>query len=109
MAIQIKNLDELKVMRRAGLLVAQIHQAIRENIKIGMTTDAMDAIAVATIKRGGGTANFLNYHGYPKSICVSINDEIVHGIPGPRVINDGDVVSIDCGAIIDGWHGDAAF
>ena len=109
MAIQIKDLEALKVMRRAGLLVAAIHQAIRENIKIGMTTDALDAIAVATIKRGGGTANFLNYHGYPKSICVSINDEIVHGIPGSRVINDGDVVSIDCGAIIDGWHGDAAF
>ena len=109
MAIQIKNLDQLKVMRRAGLLVAQIHQAIRENIKVGMTTDALDAIAAATIKRGGGTPNFLGYHGYPKSICVSINEEIVHGIPGPRVINDGDVVSVDCGAIIDGWHGDAAF
>lgn len=109
MAIQIKDLEELKVMRRAGLLVAEIHKAIRENIKVGMTTDALDAIAAATIKRGGGTANFLNYHGYPKSICVSVNDEIVHGIPGSRILNDGDVVSIDCGAIIDGWHGDAAF
>ena len=109
MAIQIKNLDQIKVMRRAGLLVAQIHKAIRENIQIGMTTDALDAIAVATIKRGGGTANFLGYHGYPKSICVSVNEEIVHGIPGPRILNDGDVVSIDCGAIIEGWHGDAAF
>jgi methionyl aminopeptidase len=109
MAIQIKDLEQLKVMRRAGLLVAEIHKAIRENIKVGMTTDALDVIAAATIKRGGGTANFLNYHGYPKSICVSINDEIVHGIPGSRIINDGDVVSIDCGAIIDGWHGDAAF
>lgn len=109
MAIQIKDLDQLKVMRRAGLVVAEIHKAIRENIKVGMTTDALDAIAVATIKRGGGTANFLGYHGYPKTICVSVNEEIVHGIPGARVLNDGDVVSIDCGAIIDGWHGDAAF
>ena len=109
MAIQIKTLDQIKVMRRAGLLVGQTLQLLRENIKAGMTTDALDAIAAANIKRGGGTSNFLGYHGYPKTICVSINDEIVHGIPGPRVINDGDVVSIDCGAIIDGWHGDAAF
>jgi methionyl aminopeptidase len=74
-----------------------------------MRTDALDAIAAANIKRGGGTSNFLGYHGYPATICISINDEIVHGIPGDRVIEDGDVVSIDCGAIIDGWHGDAAF
>ncbi|CAN2214693.1 Map Methionine aminopeptidase [Candidatus Nanopelagicaceae bacterium] len=109
MAIQIKTLDQIMVMRRAGLLVGQTLQVLRENIKAGMTTDALDAIASANIKRGGGTSNFLGYHGYPKTICVSVNDEIVHGIPGPRVINDGDVVSIDCGAIIDGWHGDAAF
>ena len=109
MAIQIKNLEQLKIMRRAGLVVAQIHVAIREAIKPGMTTDALDVIAAAVIKRGGATSNFLNYHGFPATICVSINDEIVHGIPGPKVINDGDVVSVDCGAIVDGWHGDAAF
>jgi len=109
MAIQIKDLEQLKVMRRAGLLVGQTLQVLRENIKAGMSTDALDAIAAANIKRGGGTSNFLGYHGYPKTICVSINDEIVHGIPGPRIINDGDIVSIDCGAIIEGWHGDAAF
>ncbi len=109
MAIQIKDLDQLKVMRRAGLLVGQTLELLRENIKVGMTTDALDVIAAANIKRGGGTSNFLGYHGYPKTICVSVNDEIVHGIPGPRVLGDGDVVSIDCGAIIDGWHGDAAF
>jgi len=109
MAIQIKNLDQLKVMRRAGLVVAEIHQLIREAIKPGMTTSALDAIAAAHIKRSGAISNFFNYHGFPATICVSINDEIVHGIPGPRIINAGDVVSIDCGAIIDGWHGDAAF
>jgi methionyl aminopeptidase len=108
MVIQIKNLDQLKIMRRAGLLVGQTLEVLRENIKVGMTTDALDAIAAANIKRGGGTSNFLGYHGYPKTVCVSINEEIVHGIPGPRVLLDGDVVSIDCGAIIDGWHGDAA-
>ena len=109
MAIQIKNLDQLKVMRRAGLVVAEIHQLIREAIKPGMTTSALDAIAAAHIKRSGAISNFFKYHGFPATICVSINDEIVHGIPGPRIINAGDVVSIDCGAIIDGWHGDAAF
>ena len=109
MAIQIKDLEQLKVMRRAGLLVGQTLQILKENIKAGMTTDALDAIASANIKRGGGTSNFLGYHGFPRTICVSINEEIVHGIPGPREIKDGDIVSIDCGAIIDGWHGDAAF
>lgn len=109
MAIQIKTLEQLRIMRRAGLVVAQIHGAIREAIKPGMTTDALDVIAAAVLKRAGATSNFLNYHGFPAVICVSVNDEIVHGIPGSRIINDGDVVSIDCGAIIDGWHGDAAF
>ncbi|MBF8252275.1 MAG: methionyl aminopeptidase [Actinobacteria bacterium] len=109
MAIQIKTLDELKIMRRAGLVVAQIHQAIRDVIKPGMTTDALDVIAAAVIKRAGATSNFLNYHGFPATICVSINDEIVHGIPGAKIINVGDVISVDCGAIVDGWHGDAAF
>ena len=109
MAIQIKTLDQLKVMRRAGLVVAEIHQAIRAVIKPGMTTSALDAVAAACIKRNGATPNFLNYHGFPATICVSVNDEIVHGIPGDRVMNDGDLVSIDCGAIVEGWHGDAAF
>jgi methionyl aminopeptidase len=109
MAIQVKTLDQLKTMRRAGLVVAEIHKAIREAIKPGMTTSALDTIAEAVIKRNGATSNFKGYHGFPATICVSINDEIVHGIPGDRVINDGDVVSIDCGAIIEGWHGDAAF
>ena len=109
MAIQIKTIDELKIMRKAGLLVGQTLNLLRESIKVGMRTDALDAIAAANIKRGGGTSNFLGYHGYPATICISVNDEIVHGIPGDRVLNDGDVVSIDCGAIIEGWHGDAAF
>jgi len=109
MAIQVKTLDQLKTMRRAGLVVAEIHKAIRDAIKPGMTTSALDTIAEAVIKRNGATSNFKGYHGFPATICVSVNDEIVHGIPGDRVINEGDVVSIDCGAIIDGWHGDAAF
>lgn len=109
MAIQIKTLEQIKVMRRAGLVVAEIHKAIRDVIKPGMTTSALDAVAEAVIKRNGATSNFKGYHGFPATICVSINDEVVHGIPGDRVIKDGDVVSVDCGAIVDGWHGDAAF
>jgi methionyl aminopeptidase len=107
-AIQIKTLDELKVMRRAGLLVGQTLELLHSSVKVGMRTDALDSIAAANIKRGGGTSNFNGYHGFRGVICVSINDEIVHGIPGERVIEDGDIVSLDCGAIIDGWHGDAA-
>ena len=96
-------------MRKAGLLVRSTLELVRSNIKAGITTSALDAIAEANIKRGGGTSNFKGYHGYPATICVSINDEIVHGIPGDRMIMPGDIVSVDCGAIIDGWHGDAAF
>ena len=109
MAIQIKTLDQLQTMRKAGLLVRSTLELIRSNIKVGITTSALDAIAEANIKRGGGTSNFKGYHGFPATICVSINDEIVHGIPGERMIMPGDIVSVDCGAIVDGWHSDAAF
>ena len=102
-------MDQLKTMRKAGLLVRSTLELVRSQIKAGITTSALDAVAEANIKRGGGTSNFKGYHGFPATICVSINDEIVHGIPGERMIMPGDVVSIDCGAIIDGWHGDAAF
>ena len=96
-------------MRKAGLLVRSTLELVKANIKAGITTSALDAIAEANIKRGGGTSNFKGYHGYPATICVSVNDEIVHGIPGDRMIMPGDIVSVDCGAVIDGWHGDAAF
>ena len=96
-------------MRKAGLLVRSTLELVRSNIKAGITTSALDAIAEANIKRGGGTSNFKGYHDYPATICVSVNDEIVHGIPGDRMIMPGDIVSVDCGAIVDGWHGDAAF
>jgi methionyl aminopeptidase len=73
-----------------------------------MTTADLDAIAADVIRRAGATPSFLGYEGYPATLCVSVNDEVVHGIPGPRVLGPGDVVSIDCGAIVDGWHGDSA-
>ena len=79
-------------MRRAGLLVGETLALLKDSIKVGMRTDALDAIAAANIKRGGGTSNFKGYHGYQATICISVNEEIVHVIPGDRVLEDGDVV-----------------
>jgi methionyl aminopeptidase len=96
-------------MRAAGLVVADTLQLLRDSMKPGMTTADLDAIARDRIVSAGATPSFLGYHGFPAVICTSVNEEIVHGIPSDRVINEADVVSIDCGAIVDGWHGDAAF
>lgn len=101
--------DELDAMRRAGRVVAQMHAAIREAAAPGVTTGELDRVARDVLARNGARSNFLGYHGYPAVICASVNDEVIHGIPGKRALEDGDVLSIDCGAIVDGWHGDAAF
>jgi methionyl aminopeptidase len=106
--IQIKSEAEIALMRRAGLLVGSTLERLRESVAPGVSTADLDAIAEASIRDGGGVPSFLGYHGFPATICVSVNDEIVHGIPGPRVLQDGDVVSLDCGAIVEGYHGDAA-
>jgi len=95
-------------MRRAGLVVALALQAVSEAVRPGVTTANLDAIAWDVIKGHGATPSFLGYHGYPAVICASVNEEVVHGIPGDRVLADGDIISIDCGAIVEGWHGDAA-
>jgi methionyl aminopeptidase len=95
-------------MRKAGLVVGETLELMRRTVKPGITTGELDRIAEDNIRSSGATPSFKGYHGFPGSLCVSVNDEVVHGIPGDRVINDGDVVSIDCGAIVDGWHGDAA-
>lgn len=108
-AIELKKPDDFERMRKAGLVVADTLQLLRESLEPGMTTADLDDIARESIASAGAQPSFLGYHGYPAVICTSVNEEIVHGIPGDRVINDGDVVSIDCGAIVDGWHGDAAF
>jgi methionyl aminopeptidase len=108
-SIELKKPAELARMRAAGLVVADTLAAVRAAVKPGVTTLELDAIARGVIAAAGATSNFLGYHGFPAVICTSVNDEIVHGIPGPRVIDEGDVVSIDGGAIVDGWHGDAAF
>ncbi len=96
-------------MRRAGRVVAEMHDACRAATRPGVTTAHLDRVARAVLERRGATSNFLGYHGFPAVICTSVNEEVVHGIPGPRVLDEGDIVSIDCGAIVDGWHGDAAF
>ncbi|WP_430869246.1 type I methionyl aminopeptidase [Demequina aurantiaca] len=98
----------MRVMARAGLVVESALAAAKQAAVVGASTFDIDAAAAMAIADGGATSNFLGYHGFPASCCVSVNDEVVHGIPGTRVIEDGDVVSIDCGAIIDGWHGDSA-
>jgi methionyl aminopeptidase len=96
-------------MRRAGRVVAEMHDRIRAALRPGITTLALDAIARDVLERRGARSNFLGYHGYPAVICTSPNDVVVHGIPGTRPLDEGDIVSIDCGAIVDGYHGDAAF
>ena len=109
MAINLKNLDQLKLMRKAGLVVAEALELIKTEIAPGTTTNHLNEIAVKHLKKMNAKSNFLNYHGYPAVICASVNDEIVHGIPNDRKIEDGDIVSIDFGAIVEGWHGDSAF
>ena len=104
-----RSREEIAKMRRAGRVVAEMHDRIRAAISPGVTTSALDRIGRDVIERNGARSNFLNYHGFPAVICTSPNDMIVHGIPGGYRLEDGDILSIDCGAIIEGYHGDAAF
>ncbi len=108
-AISRRTDDELRHMRAAGKVVAEMHDVIRAAAKPGVTTGRLDRLAADVIERRGARSNFLGYHGFPAVICASVNDELVHGIPGPRVLDEGDLLSIDCGAIVNGWHADAAF
>lgn len=104
-----KTPDELRAMVRPGLLTAQALDAVRAAVRPGATTGELDAIAERTIRDGGGVPNFQLVPGYRHTLCVSVNDEIVHGIPGDRVLQAGDIVSVDAGAEVDGWNGDSAF
>ena len=111
--IEYKTLDQIRTMRRAGLVVAAIHDAIRQAIRPGMTTAGLDAIARQVLESHQAGSNFLGYHGFPATICTSINNEVVHGIPSDRQLQAGDVVSVDAGATVADasgrlWHGDAA-
>jgi methionine aminopeptidase type I len=107
--IQIKTPQEIELMRGAGLVVARAIAAVRAAVRPGVTTGELDAIAEDSIRSAGAIPSFLGYHGFTGSICASINDEVVHGIPNPeRTLAEGDNISIDCGAILKGWHGDSA-
>jgi methionyl aminopeptidase len=108
--VEIKTPDQIRRMRVAGLLVGETLELLRTSVRAGITTRDLDAIAEKHIRDGGGVPSFLGYGQppFPATICASVNDEVVHGIPGERTLQDGDVVSIDCGAIVDGWHGDSA-
>jgi methionyl aminopeptidase len=108
--IEIKTPEQIEKMRVAGLLVGETLALLRTSVRAGITTGELDAIAEDNIRAGGGIPSFKGYGHppFPGSICASVNDEVVHGIPGSRELADGDLISIDCGAIVDGWHGDAA-
>jgi len=103
-----KSKEQLAFMRRAGRIVAEIHASCAAAAKPGATTADIDRVAREVIARRGARSNFLNYHGFPAVICTSPNDVIVHGIPGDYVLAEGDILSLDAGAIIEGWHADAA-
>ncbi|MBQ6803819.1 MAG: type I methionyl aminopeptidase [Clostridia bacterium] len=108
--ISIKNPDQLAKMRSAGHLLHDVLCRLREAIQPGVTTKALDAYAEEMIRAHGAIPSFLNYHGYPASICASIEDEVVHGIPSDHVtVENGVLLSIDCGLILDGWQADSAF
>jgi methionyl aminopeptidase len=106
--IEIKTPAQIDVMRAAGLVVGETLIALRDAVAPGVTTAQLDDIARDSLRLHGATSSFLGYYGYPAVICTSVNEEIVHGIPGSRVLKDGDQISIDFGAIVDGWNGDAA-
>jgi methionyl aminopeptidase len=109
MTMTIKNEDEIRRMDEAGQVVALAHARIERAIAPGVTTAELDTIARDTLDESGAVSSFLGYHGFPAHICASVNDEIVHGIPGNRRLRDGDIVSIDVGAILVGYHGDSAW
>ncbi|WP_344427582.1 type I methionyl aminopeptidase [Pseudonocardia ailaonensis] len=107
--IELKSPAEFEAMRAAGALVAATLAAVRELAKPGVSTAELDALAEQTIRDAGAVPSFKGYHGFPASICASVNDQIVHGIPSAgQVLADGDLISVDCGAILEGWHGDSA-
>lgn len=96
-------------MREAGRVVAQAHEMVRETLRPGITTKQLDDLLADFIHKKGGISSFKGYHGYPAETCISVNEELVHGIPGPRRLSEGDILSIDIGVILNGYHGDSAW
>ena len=105
----LKSEEEVSYIRKSSLLVGKTLAEVARNLKPGISTDRLDAIAEAFIRDHGATPSFKGYHGYKHTLCISVNEEIVHGIPGARIIGEGDVVSIDCGVFLNGFHGDSAY
>jgi methionyl aminopeptidase len=103
-----KSRTEIATMRRAGEIVAAAIGAARAAIRPGVTTEELDHVAAREIAGRGASPSFLGYRGFPKTICTSVNDQIVHGIPGPRTLSEGDLVKLDVGAVVDGFHADSA-
>jgi methionyl aminopeptidase len=106
--IYVKSAEEIAAMKQAGVIVATILKKLADRVEPGLKTRELDVIAASELKNAGAESSFKGYHGYPATVCVSVNDEIVHGIPGERALREGDIVSIDFGAIYNGFHGDAA-
>ena len=106
--IEYKTPEQVLLMRAAGLVVAEALSALEQAARPGVSTASLDLIAATVIGDHGAIPSFLGYEGFPATVCISVNDEVIHGIPGGRELGEGDVVSIDCGAIVEGWHGDAA-
>lgn len=108
MQIELKTPDQIAVMRQAGQLLADVLAQLEAAVAPGVTTKELDELANRLIRDAGATPSFYGYQGFPASICASVNEEVVHGIPGQRVLAAGDSISIDCGVIVDGWHSDSA-
>lgn len=109
MVVTIKSAEEIEKMRRAGRLLARVHEELAKAIRPGVSTKEIDRVCEELIRGCGCTPNFLNYEGYPASVCVSVNEEVVHGIPREdRILREGDIVSLDTGLIYEGYHSDAA-
>ncbi len=107
--ITIKSKHEFEIMREAGRIVAMVHAEMARVVAPGITTKELDSIAEAIIRKAGATPSFKGYNDFPASICASVNEELVHGIPSKRVLNEGDIISIDVGAYYKGYHGDSAW
>ena len=106
--ITLKSSHEIELMRRAGKITAAARALAGEMVRPGVTTQEIDSEVERFIRKNGAVPSFLHYNGYPASVCISVNDEIIHGIPGKRVLQEGDIVSVDVGAYIGGFHGDCA-
>ena len=103
-----KSADELRLMREAGRITAAALRAVGEAVRPGVTTAELDALAEAVIRDAGAVPAFKGYHGFPATLCTSVDSEVVHGIPGSRKLREGEILSVDCGAIVDGYYGDSA-